>query len=350
MTSRTVAAAADRADDDIAWPEALAARVERLPFPAVFFYLLLSGLGIAYTWAVAAAFGRPYTLVEFDAGVFGGYLLGARHYLTHAARVAARRFRPLMGVDDPGYARVVRQLTTTSARASWIATVIGAAMGAVVALVIPVAFPEVPSRLGLLHDQFIVEAVPTLMVAYALGVLLLVRTVRQLQIIQELHASAPDIDPLRSGSVTAFSGLTLRIALAIFIPIYGQLLGSLELAASAPLALIPIVIGNVGATLIFLVPLLGLHARLESSRSAQLDVIGKRLQSVVAELSERVERGELGEVAPLQQTIAGLSTARDVLLKAQTWPWRPGTFTTFLSVIGAPLVIYLLTRLLARVV
>ncbi len=335
------------ATSDIAWPEALAAWVERLPMPAWIFYALIGAVGVAYAAAITLSLGQPYTFLQFLAGIFPGYLLGARHYLTNAARQAARRFRPLLAVDDAGFAEIERRLTTTSARVGWLASVFGAGAGLAASYVFFTFFADALSRLGLTRDQYLMEF-PLPAIASALSVLLLVRTYRQLQVTQELHASAPDIDPLRAGPVSAFSALTMRISLVIFIPLYGQLFGLLELASSSPLALLPIVMGNVIAALIFLVPLLGLHARLEASRSAQLDLVGKRLQSVAATLSGRVDRGDLGDVAPLQQSISGLTAMRDTLLKVQTWPWRPGTFTTFLSVVGAPIVIYLLTRILGR--
>ena len=339
-----------RASDDVAWPEALAAWVERLPMPAWLFYALLGTVGVAYTVVISTSLGQPYTLLEVIAGVYTGYILGGRHYLTNAARHAARRFRPLLAVDDAQFAEIERRLTTTSAREGWVGTVLGAGAGIATAYLVYVLLPDALPRIGWTRDQYLIEWVPLLAIAYALGVLFLRRTYRQLRVIQELHASAPEIDPLRAGPVSAFSTLTMRISLVLFIPLYGQLIGSLELASSTPLALLPIVIGNVIAVLIFVVPLLGLHSRLEASRSAQLDLVGKRLQTVVAELSGRIERGDLGDAAPLQQAIMSLVAARDTLLRVQTWPWRPGTFNTFLSVIGAPIVIYILTRVLARFV
>lgn len=332
---------------DIAWPEAFAAWVERLPIPAWSFYLLLGLVGIAYTVATDVAQGVGYSSVQFVAAAFGPYLLGVRHYLTDAALRSARRFRPLLAVNDDEFARIERRLTTTSARATWIATALGAAAGIAVGVATYTAFAPVIRASGMTTDQYLATS-PFLVIAYAVAVPFLLRTYRQLQVIQQLHASAVDIDPLRPGAVSAFSTLTLRTSLTIMLPVFGEYANSLDVAASVPLTLIPIVSGNLVAIAIFVIPLLGLHARLEASRSAQLDVVGQRLRTVVAELAGRVERGELGEVAPLQQAITGLTLTRDVLLRVQTWPWQPGTFTTFVSVVGGPIVIYLLTRVLAR--
>jgi len=209
-------------------------------------------------------------------------------------------------------------------------------------------FRELLAQVGLPADRFATTALPANTLTYAVAAPFLLRTERQLRLIQELHATAPVIDPLRSGPMSAFSTLTMRISLVIFIPLYAWLAGSLELIANAPIAFVPILVGNIAAASVFVVPLLGLHARLEAARSAQLDAVGERLEDVVATLSKRIERGDLGDVAPLQQSIMGLTLMRDTLLKVQTWPWRPGTFTTLVTVFGAPILIYLLTRFSSR--
>ncbi len=341
---------ARHATSDIAWPEALAAWVERLPMPAWVFYLLLGLAFLTYSCVTTLPVVQAHPFAAAVGAIFVPYFLGARHYLTHAASRAARRFRPLLAVDDAHFARIERDLTTTTAREAWVATLIGAALGLASDALFWVLFPDDVARFGLTRDQYLVTGAPFLVVGEMVAAPFVHRTLRQLRVIQELHASAPVVDPLRPGPVAAFSTLTLRIALVILIPFYAWLAATWELTLSPLIVLLPIVLGSAIAAVVFVVPLLGLHGRLEAERNVRLDVVGERIDRVVTQLTTRVDRQELSDIATLQAAFMSLNAVRDMLLKVQTWPWRPGTFSTFLTVLGVPLILYVVTRLLSRVV
>ena len=58
--------------------------------------------------------------------------------------------------------------------------------------------------------------------------------------------------------------------------------------------------------------------------------------------TERVRRSGPQRIDP---ACGGVEAAH---LRAPTWPWRPGTLNTFITLLAAPVVLFVVTRLLER--
>lgn len=350
MTETLVATRHRPAVAEISWLDRFRIWVESLPVPAAIVYLVIWALALTYTMGVPLAFGgTPFVGLQVVTATLPVYFLAANHLLVDSARKALQRFSPLLAVDDARLAEIERILTTLPLRDTRRLSVVGVAIAVPNVFLAGALYPaDLLRLLGLDRPSYIVYSVLPVLVIWALLLPLLYRTLRALRTVVGLHASARVIDPLRPGPVSAFSEFTLRVAVVyILVPLITFAIAS-EVFALAGASIIPMLGFNLIGVAIFLVPLLGLHARLEDVRSAELDKVTGGLERVVDELARRSRELELADIDPLVKSIGSLIAAREMLLKAQTWPWRPGTFNLFVSLFGAPIVLFVLTRFLGR--
>ena len=99
----------------------------------------------------------------------------------------------------------------------------------------------------------------------------------------------------------------------------------------------------------FVVPLRGMQARISQEKDRLLQAANERLEKTIARLHESVDTGDLTPADQLQKTLASLVQEREILGRLRTWPWDPSTLRAFASAIALPIGLWLVTRLLERV-
>ena len=329
------------------WFDALPALVERLPIPAWLTYTVASLAVLAFMAAVAQAndreFGPGYALQALQ--VVMPVALG--HHLTVVAREALRRFRSLLDVDDARFAEVEHDFLTLSPRATLTSTL---AFGSLVVVAV-VAAPEglFDAYAGSKEALVLGIGPPFLLFGVVFGPFI-TRSLRQLIVISRLHDAARDVDPLRPGPTYAFSNFTVRMGLVMLLWGYAWLLADIQSGTEAAVAYLTDFVTMAIAAAFFVVPLWGMHRRLVTERDRLLDAADSRLERMIAELHRRADALDFRDADPLSKTIGSLISERDVILKAPTWPWRPGTLNTFISLLAAPIVLFVVTRILERFV
>ena len=75
----------------------------------------------------------------------------------------------------------------------------------------------------------------------------------------------------------------------------------------------------------------------------------QRLDTALRDLARRNETGDLGEADAVNKNINSLLAERDVLARTPTWPWAPETLRGFSTALALPIVLWLVFRLLERV-
>jgi hypothetical protein len=93
-----------------------------------------------------------------------------------------------------------------------------------------------------------------------------------------------------------------------------------------------------------------MHRRLAQEKSRLLGESSRRLESTLAALHERVDHGEYDKVDGMQKAVAALQAEQQIIDKISTWPWRIETLRAFLSTITLPIILYLISRFLGRLV
>jgi hypothetical protein len=76
--------------------------------------------------------------------------------------------------------------------------------------------------------------------------------------------------------------------------------------------------------------------------------IDGRYSHLVERFNRQVDGDRSAALAPISSAIAAVSAQREVVAKIPTWPWRPDTLGSLLGTVALPVILYLLSRLLGR--
>ncbi len=328
------------------WFDDFTNRVEQLPFPVPAFYLglalLLVGIQILFQWQGwgGVFFGFPLIYV-----VSLAYHLAFMHYLDHVAAGALARIRPLLSVSDSEYETMRYCLTTLPPRPALLAGGCGALYGIVILLVIPFSVQ--------INDLHFVDNPPsrlfnfvfTPVLFFVVGVMLY-HAVHQLNVVRRIYESGIRIDLFALRPLYAFSRLSALTVVGIGFSTYAWFLVSPVLLG---FNLLFFVLFILVALLTFLLPLRGVHRRLDEEKERLLAENGSRHRTLIDELHRQVDSGDLAGVDDINKTLTSLELERTTLERVSTWPWKPETPRALVAALLLPVVVWLLQWLLERV-
>lgn len=103
------------------------------------------------------------------------------------------------------------------------------------------------------------------------------------------------------------------------------------------------------AVVAFTWPLLGVHQLLSAEKEREQGAVAQRMALAIAELRRRVDAGDLEGIERLQSAMESLVIAEKTLDKIPTWPWHPGAAREMGAALLLPVILWLITRLLERV-
>lgn len=353
IADRTMdAAVADRPSRPFApsWLNWLVARIDALPGPTWAAYLVLGVLSVLFSNAQAWVAGIA-PLGAFDGalvfwGVFLIALIWVVDYLDGVAGRAFDAFRPALDVTPEAAEELRYRLVVLPARPALALTLVAVVVTPLYYWADPVGSKITDlSPLGLLL-RGVSEGFSS-----AVLLLIIFQLLRQMRMVNAIVASATRVDLFQPGPLYAFSKLTLRTAIALVL-----LIGTSSVVASPPSldgsALIlwgPWIVGIPALALAaFVLPLLGMHARLVAEKERLQGDAEGRLKGLLATINREVDLGDLSHADAHNKTLATLLQQRDVIGRMPTWPWSPGTFRALITAIFLPLMIFLAQRFLAQ--
>jgi hypothetical protein len=311
--------------------------VERLPGPPEAWFagagVLLSQIGHAVLWATGTAFPQiePELIV---APVMAGMLLALSVFMRRTADAAFDDFRPALA--NPDVEEVERhRLLSIPDRAFLASAVVITVMTTALylAFVGPSATPRTPTADSVITAGWIVFSV-------MLG-LVISQIVSQLRSVRHLSEIAQNIDVLNPGPVDALSRVTAvgGIGMLTFLAVANI---GLPGSASGYVALDVGII--VFALVAFLLPLQVMHRRLDRQKADLLAASRVRLKSVLGALHSAVDAHDYTSADALNKMVATTIAERDLLMRLQTWPWTPTTIRGFASALLLPVIIFVITR------
>lgn len=334
------------------WLDRLTRWLEALPGPTWAAYGALLALATALSVAIPLVSGRTGLDPILDHGFWGIVLAVAvwlAAYLSVTAGSAFDRFRPALAADDAAAARLRYELTVTPARPAWLLL----AAGAVGTPLYYVADPVASDVVGLSPAGVVLRYVLELVFG-AVVLVVLYQAVRQLRLVGRIHEAATRVDLYRPEPAFAFSVLTARTAMAIALVFaVPALVAAAQVASEANAILLyaPWTGLGIGSALaIFVLPLRGMQRRIRAEKRRLEDDAGRRLERVTEEISRRVDAGDFAGAAALQPTLNIVVAQRDLVRQLPTLPWQPGTARGLLTAVVLPLVMFVVTRLLGRLV
>ena len=178
-----------------------------------------------------------------------------------------------------------------------------------------------------------------------------IHIVHQLQLVDRIHRRIGSIDLFALEPLYAFARLTALTGVTLIAVVVGGwawvtvLISSFELATSDYLAFGVLLVVAVAS---FILPLLGLHARLEDERDRKLAEAHAALSTALAEVRRRIAAGDLDGAARINDAVAAANTGVQVVSRVSTWPWRPETLRGFLSAVLLPILLWVVITVLGR--
>jgi hypothetical protein len=103
------------------------------------------------------------------------------------------------------------------------------------------------------------------------------------------------------------------------------------------------------AIAIFVLPVMGMRDHLEQEKQRVLDETSDLLQSTSASLHSKIGKRDYDDLGGMETAISAIIRERELLEKISTWPWDSKTIRGFASTLLLPIFLWLVTRLLERI-
>jgi hypothetical protein len=330
------------------WVDRFTAWLERLPLPpwlsyvAIWLVLLLAYSAVKWgdgAYPIGTVNGVHLLLT--GTSVYGIALM---HYLDRRAAHALAAFRPVLKVDEQGYAGLRYRLTTLPAWPTlWVPILVGLWRGPYF-LYHPDLFP-----LFQFGTSSLALAVEIGLFCLMWGIIgaFVYHTFHQLRCVSHIYSKWTRINLFQLGPLYAFSYLTAQTALGIIF--LSGVWAFAERFTGFPLVLSETTLFfSLVALVTFLWPLHSAYAALTAEKQRFLDETGQRLAKIFVEVERRVDADDLENMTALKTAIDSLRTKQEVVAKISPWPWQIDTARGVVTAAALPLVIWLIQRLLER--
>jgi hypothetical protein len=331
------------------WIDRLIARIERLPGPAWLYYvagaLVMGVTANGFFWLDGSLpVGSMDPILTFF-GIIIVYWLGLYQYLTGVGSRALQAFRPLLDADDSEIARMDYELETLPRRLGWLALFVGFGLAIVMELGDPAPFGDLIPRTVL---PYVVDIAATgFLVCTFLCVV--IRSVRQLRMVRNLHERATNINLLKLGPAHAFSALTARTAIGlILIPLLGLLDPTATVYTATALNALLTIGTMLVAIAVFALPIMGIRDQIEKEKQRTLDETSDLIQMTSDGLHSQVGNRDYGDLKGVDIAIKALIRERELIARIPTWPWDTTTMRGFASTLMLPVLVWVVTRVLGR--
>ena len=334
------------------WIDRLLDQVDRLPVPrwltwlAIAFALAL--LDHATHWQDGSLPLYEFTPLHLVEGAFLPLFVLAMRELDDVARRALDRIRPALPLDPDQLDAVEQELTRTPG--GWaLASLLLSPLFAIASVASEPASYDLRPDSSAATWAFAI----TLSALSAFGGLLFgAHALGQLRMVTRIHR-AVTVDLFRLQPLYAFSTLTSLTGISLVsIMLFGlvTLFAFASLTAFAATDTLMIVALGGLAVACFIVPLLGLHGRIDAEKGRRLGEAQRTVERALAEVQSRIGTGDFERAKDLNDGLAAARGAIATIAAVSTWPWRPETFRGFLSALVVPVVLWLTTAFLSQAI
>ena len=317
--------------------------VDRPPAALLAWSVLLSVALIAMTHTIVWATGKaavgsvlPDLIVP---AVVSGYFVWFLVTLNRVARSSFNDFKPALGGDAMEEERFGESLTSVPDRLA-IGSIIVAEV-AIFSLYYGTVRPTRPA----------VDPVIDVLTGFLWGIVaaafavVIIHTIRQLRLISRLSSLARNVDIFKPAPINAFARLTALTATGILVFEALFVLGNTD---QPPTLVAQEVMFTLVAAASFVLPLREMHNRLVAEKALLVADGQDRLKTILGRLHSAVDANDLSRADQLEKTLSSVLAEHEVLAKLPTWPWSTVTFRGFASALLVPVVIFVITQLIGR--
>ena len=333
------------------WMDSLIGWIRAVPGPSWLFYAVtLVGVAVLNNvvfWidgSLEPGSFHPIRLLDSGYIVFPTVLY---HYLTSVAGRSVQAFRPMLKAPGSDQDSLEYQFTHLPRRIGWLAIVLGSG----------IAVPSVLSDPASVGASAAITVLPIIYQSIALSItissvlVVMLQTFRQLRLVVDLHQKASEINLFDLAPTHAFANLTARASLGLIgLVLFIALGGIVEQAGLDETQLVFIAVMGILAVAMFFLPLLGMRNRLKDEKALLLRQTNLRIQQTTGRIHDQVDSNRHENISDLKEAMSALIEERNLLIGLSTWPWDPGTFRGFATTILLPILLWLVTRLLERII
>lgn len=322
--------------------------VESLPVHGWVFYfglgLLLNLIQMLFLWLDGGLLAEELLPIILFNGWLLPYVLALIHYLDDGAATALHSMRPTLDLSEPEFDQYEFRLTTMPFLPPLIAGLI-----MMVFVLVMERVSTLPVRYAALEQLPVFSVVYHIVdksTAFLFGVIIY-HTIRQLRLVNTINSKHVRVNLFHLGPLQAFSRLTAGTAVGIVAGIYGWMLINPDLMTD-PLNLTFVMLFTILAAAVFAWPLYGVHRLMQMEKEQMLHEIDLQFEAVFARFNQRLREDDYSEIERLNRTISSLEIQHRKIKAIPTWPWRPETVRSVLTVIAIPLVVNILQVLVQQ--
>ncbi len=333
------------------WLDSLTDLVDAAPIPRWTVYAvaiaLWSVLAMAVGWATGAREFPQFAVSPIIAAIVPVVFLWSTQILNGVGDRALKALGPALTVDAATIESIARDLKRTPPGWALLAVPVGAAAGIAGIL-------SKPESWELTRGDPAASWVPTIVISCASIIAALgfvIHAIHQMRLIEDIHRGLVSVDlfhlePLYSfARLTSLTGITLVAIVVGGIGIAAAIVPGFEFAATDLLTFGFLI---VVAIAVFVVPLRGLHDRIETEKDRRLAEAQTVLVAAVTEMQKRITAGDIEGAARVNDALAAANLGVEVVSRVPTWPWRTETLRGFLSAVFLPIALWLAITLLGR--
>jgi hypothetical protein len=278
-------------------------------------------------------------------GFFTPFLLGLIYLLDGQAVIALNSMRSVLDINQSEFHQIQFKLSNMPP----LIPLLAGSAALLVVFLMESAW-TVPVRYSALEGLPVFTAVFHLVdksSAFLFGAFIY-HTIRQLSLVNTIHASHVQVNPFNLGPLRSFSRLTASTAVGLVAGVYGWMLINPDLWAD-PLILGFAVVITILAITVFVWPLYGIHRRMEEAKEKALRETGLRFEAIFSKFNQRLREEDYPAIQALNGTISSLEIQHRRVRAISTWPWRPETARFALTAIALPLILMVLQFLAERI-
>lgn len=332
------------------WVDRLMAWLQDLPWPV---WLSLAMIYIISVLAYHAAIWidglQPFGSLSgylIYAGLWSVIGLGFLYIIYRSAERAIDKFSVLVPAKKKELEELRYQITTIPARfAFWSAMVMAAVIG--FAAYSDPAFLYKGIHGPMAYAIFLVVTI----FSYSFAPILIYQGFRQLRGVNKAYELVREINIFHLQPLYAFSGLTMASSLLWILVLNLSIYGDFVLKPSSSLADLAINIAVntpliVLAFITFLLPLWGIHKRIQQKKEEVREENGLEIHRVHQNLLSHLRKNDYKTGGDAERVLTSLYKMREQIEKVPTWPWNPGSLRNFLSAVFLPLALWLVQQFL----
>jgi hypothetical protein len=332
----------------ISWVDKLMDWFEKLPLPlwvTYFFLYLLTVLyfGIVY-WIELGSLVGEIRVLMFANAIWFPIWLAALHYLNIVARKAMDEFRPIMDCNEDDYNLLLYQMTRMP---KWVILAINGLLAVFFSALALDDFTNLDPRLS----KPLVAAMAVIYLTFGFSNLLIAfyHTIRQLRLVRQMYSMVSSVNIFNLQSLYALSNLSAKTGIVWIIFLSLNFFLNIRMRSgpmSTEVIFLLSIVEVAFAFSVFLLPLWGIHVRIQNEKEEMLKENGEHLHRTNLEFQQRLDKSDLNVMDAYQKGISALLSLRAEIENTPTWPWRPATFRGFLSAVFLPIILFVIQQLL----